>query len=141
MNFLLHLYTITVYNVEIHKLQFNDKQNKKPTSEGHEAYAEITAVPGSGYTGVVKAFFFIEEMEDVSLEDAQVPLLPEREPETISYGEWYLEVCNAQTGERMTNMKVCGTTLTLDTSSWSTGVYVVRATIGKEVYCEKVYVK
>ena len=33
MNFLLHLYTITVYNVEIHKLQFNDKQNKKPTSE------------------------------------------------------------------------------------------------------------
>ena len=79
--------------------------------------------------------------EDVSLEDAQVPLLPEREPEAISSSEWYLEVCNAQTGERMTNMKVCGTTLTLDTSSWSTGVYVVRATIGKEVYCEKVYVK
>lgn len=79
--------------------------------------------------------------EDVCLEDAQVPLLPEREPEAISSGEWYLEVCNAQTGERMTNMKVCGTTLTLDTSSWSTGVYVVRATIGKEVYCEKVYVK
>ena len=56
-------------------------------------------------------------------------------------GEWCIEVYNMQTGEKMTNMKVSNPTLTLDTSRWKCGVYVVRAIIDKEVLCEKVYIK
>lgn len=64
-----------------------------------------------------------------------------RRSESIIPEEWYLEVYNVQTGEKQTNVKVSGSTLTLDTSSWISGVYVVRATIDKEVLSEKVYVK
>ena len=67
--------------------------------------------------------------------------LAEKRPELISPVMWNLEIYNAQTGERMTNMSVTGLSFTLDTSSWGAGVYVVRTTIGNEVLCEKVYIK
>ena len=50
------------------------ENNIELTSEGHEAYAVATAVEGSGYTGVAKAVFFIEEMDDVDLEDPNVEI-------------------------------------------------------------------
>ena len=64
-----------------------------------------------------------------------------RKSDSIITGEWCIEVYNMQTGEKMTNMKVSNPTLTLDTSRWKCGVYVVRAIIDKEVLCEKVYIK
>ena len=60
---------------------------------------------------------------------------------SASPSEWNLEVYHAQTGERTANEKVYGSTVTLDTSSWKSGVYIVRASIGKEVLSEKVFVK
>lgn len=67
--------------------------------------------------------------------------LQERDSESISSEEWNLEVYNVQTGERMVNVKVYGRTLLIETSSWKSGVYVVRAITGEEILCEKVYVK
>jgi hypothetical protein len=80
-------------------------------------------------------------LEDFNIRNVMDSQSAERRSESIISDEWYLEVYNVQTGERMTNVKVSGSTITLDTSSWTSGVYVVRATIDKEVLCEKVYVK
>lgn len=61
--------------------------------------------------------------------------------DSINPDEWNLDVYNVQTGDRVASAVVSGSTYTLDTSNWNSGVYVVRAKIGKELLCEKVSVK
>ena len=80
-------------------------------------------------------------LEDISYENVMASQSTARKSDSIITGEWCIEVYNMQTGEKMTNMKVSNPTLTLDTSRWKCGVYVVRAIIDKEVLCEKVYIK
>ena len=63
------------------------------------------------------------------------------EPMTKDTMEWTLEVRHAMTGEEKINSKVNGACHNIDTQGWRPGVYVVRATMGKETKSEKVIVK
>lgn len=54
---------------------------------------------------------------------------------------WTLEVYNATTTEKVFTKTVRGGSFIIDTTGWKPGVYVVKVTIGKEVYSKKVIVK
>lgn len=54
---------------------------------------------------------------------------------------WMLEICNALNGEKIITQEVFGNTVSLNTSGWKRGLYVVRVTIGKVVLTEKILVK
>lgn len=54
--------------------------------------------------------------------------------------KWTLEVYNSKTGEKILSQVIDGFNCFIDTSSWETGIYVVRATIGDDVYSEKVVI-
>ena len=54
---------------------------------------------------------------------------------------WILEIYNAQNGEKIITQEVFGNTVSLNTSGWKRGLYIVRATIGKIVLTEKIQVK
>jgi Zn-dependent metalloprotease len=54
---------------------------------------------------------------------------------------WTIEVCNALTGKQMSVLSRTGQLTTVSTAGWPKGMYVVKVTIGKEVFTEKVMVK
>ena len=54
---------------------------------------------------------------------------------------WMLEVYNATTGEKVVDEKVTDNSITIDTTGWKSGVYVVKAVVGGEVLSEKVIIK
>lgn len=54
--------------------------------------------------------------------------------------EWNLEIYSAKWGNKMLGHKVNGLQYTLDTSNWESGIYVIRAVIGDEVYSQKITV-
>lgn len=55
--------------------------------------------------------------------------------------KWILEVFNATTGEKVFSQEIDGSNYSLDTSSWESGLYIVRVTIGDEVLSEKIVIK
>ena len=55
--------------------------------------------------------------------------------------DWTLEIFNTANGEKIVTQKVSGNFTSLNTSGWNRGLYVVCATIGKEVLSEKVFLK
>ncbi len=54
---------------------------------------------------------------------------------------WSLEIRNAQTGAKVLNQQVYGSSCDIDTSFMKSGVYFIRATIGDEVLSKKVVIK
>lgn len=54
---------------------------------------------------------------------------------------WTIEVLNATTGVQMTSLSSTSRSVSISTSGWPSGIYIVKVTIGKEVYTEKVIVK
>lgn len=54
---------------------------------------------------------------------------------------WTVEVLNATTGVQMTSLSSTSRSVSISTSGWPSGIYIVKVTIGKEVYTEKVIVK
>lgn len=55
---------------------------------------------------------------------------------------WDLSVYNALTGEKIYDQHIVGySQVTIDTSRWTPGVYIIKATIGNEEYTEKITVK
>jgi hypothetical protein len=80
-------------------------------------------------------------MEDISSLDASHSQTIEKKFEANNSDEWQIEIYNLETGIRMVNSEVAGSKYTIDTSGWSSGVYIVRAIIGDEVLNEKVYIK
>ena len=54
---------------------------------------------------------------------------------------WKFEVRNALTGAKVFNQLVHGSSFSIDTSLLDTGMYVIRATVGNEVYSEKVFIR
>lgn len=54
---------------------------------------------------------------------------------------WELSVIDSATGETTHRSHVDGTEKTLNTSGWKSGIYIIKATVGKEVLTEKIQVK
>lgn len=54
---------------------------------------------------------------------------------------WQVEVYNVMTGEIAYSGKVVGVSKQIDTTGWKSGVYIIRANIGKKTYSKKVIVK
>ena len=54
---------------------------------------------------------------------------------------WTLEVYNASTGKKVFGKEISGTSYTIDTTGWASGVYIIKAIIGEEVLSEKIVVK
>ncbi len=54
---------------------------------------------------------------------------------------WTVEVLNATTGVQMASLSSTNRSVSISTSGWPKGIYIVKVTIGKEVYTEKVIVK
>ena len=54
---------------------------------------------------------------------------------------WSLEIRNAQTGAKVLNQQVYGSSCDIDTSFLKSGVYFIRATVGNEVLSKKVVIK
>lgn len=54
---------------------------------------------------------------------------------------WLIEIRNATTGALMTTKSSANRSITIPTIGWPKGIYVVKATIGKEVLTEKVMVR
>ena len=54
---------------------------------------------------------------------------------------WLIEIRNATTGTLMTTKSSANRSITIPTIGWPKGIYVVKATIGKEVLTEKVMVR
>ena len=54
---------------------------------------------------------------------------------------WELSVIDSATGETTHRSHVDGTEKTLNTSGWKSGIYIIKATAGKEVLTEKIQVK
>jgi hypothetical protein len=84
---------------------------------------EITLVPNEEYSKIVNS-------------PNQIQL--DRETENL---KWILEVFNASTGEKVFSQEIDGSNYSLDTSSWESGLYIVRVTIDDEVLSEKIVIK
>ena len=54
---------------------------------------------------------------------------------------WKLEAYNATTGQKAFNRDVDTESVTIDTTGWVPGVYLIKATIGVDTLTEKVVVK
>lgn len=54
---------------------------------------------------------------------------------------WQMDIYNIMTGEIAYSEKVVGVSKRIDTTGWKSGVYIIRANIGKETYSKKVIVK
>ena len=54
---------------------------------------------------------------------------------------WTLEVYGALTGEKVYKQDVSGDSLTIDTSGWKPGIYIVKAIVDGQLLSEKVVVK
>lgn len=81
------------------------------------------------------------ELEDLSSLGISYSHTMEKKYDANNSDEWQIEIYNLETGIRMVNSEVAGSKYTIDTSGWSSGVYIVRAIIGDEVLNEKVYIK
>ena len=75
----------------------------------------------------------------------EVSVSPESESDQTGFKSddvvWTLEVYNATSLEKVFAKTVKGKSYVIDTTGWKHGVYVVKVTIGKEVYSEKVVIK
>lgn len=54
---------------------------------------------------------------------------------------WMVEIRNATTGALMASQSSSSRSETISTAGWPKGIYVVKATVGKEVLTEKVIVR
>ena len=59
----------------------------------------------------------------------------------LDYLEWTVEAYNVMSGEKMFMEKVTGPSYTFETYKWHSGVYAIRAIVGKEVMTNKIYIK
>lgn len=55
--------------------------------------------------------------------------------------DWTVEIRNATTGALMATQSLSSHLVTISTTGWAEGIYVVKATIGKEVLTKKIIVK
>lgn len=55
--------------------------------------------------------------------------------------EWSVEIYNAITGEKVFNQIVTGSSYTLSTTGWETGLYIVKVTIDNIILSEKIIIK
>lgn len=81
----------------------------------------------------------------VSEGQIEVSISPESESYQTGFKSddvvWTQEVYNATSLEKVFAKTVKGKSYVIDTTGWKHGVYVVKVTIGKEVYSEKVVIK
>lgn len=83
--------------------------------------------------GLIKAMFNAKYNEqDVTIEN----LNRLRMPKSVT-----LEIYEARSGSRMFNTNIDGEFISIDTSGWKPGVYIVKVTIGDKILSEKVVVK
>ena len=54
---------------------------------------------------------------------------------------WTIEVRNATTGQLMDSQSSTSRSETISTTGWPKGIYIVKVTIGKNVFTEKVIVR
>ena len=54
---------------------------------------------------------------------------------------WTIEICNASSGVVMATQSSTSRSVSISTSTWPKGLYIVKATVGKEELTEKVIVK
>lgn len=62
----------------------------------------------------------------------------EKTPKTSN---WTLESYNANTGKKVFGKEISGTTYSIDTTGWVSGIYVIKAVVGEEVLSEKIMLK
>lgn len=70
--------------------------------------------------------------------------IPEVEQKSVTHGETtscMFDIYNATTNEKKYSGKLLGSISVVDTSSWSAGVYIVRAIVGEDVLSEKIIIK
>lgn len=83
--------------------------------------------------GLIKAMFNAKYNEqDVAIEN----LNRLRMPKSVT-----LEIYEARSGSRMFNTNIDGEFISIDTSGWKPGVYIVKVTIGDKILSEKVVMK
>lgn len=77
----------------------------------------------------------------------EVSLIPDEQRQNTNVNSifnemtWTLEIFNAISTEKVLTKTIRGGSYIIDTTGWKSGVYVVKVTIGKEVYSEKVVIK
>ena len=118
-------------------------------------YVHVTTALGNSFTlpivrastvysmsvGVNHGQITVSLVEDEN--DENQPLRDENSDRSSSTKQvpWTLEVFNATTGKKVFDLEIESSDFTIDTTGWEPGVYIVKATIGDEVFSEKVVVK
>ncbi len=67
--------------------------------------------------------------------------IKEEMPVSLGNLEWTFEVYEASVFRKVKTVDVKGSSYTLDTSSLSKGIYIIRAIVGKEILSEKITIK
>lgn len=91
----------------------------------------------TGGNGCINVELITERNEEAlkKLRDLPVPVQIDETP------SWILEVIDANLGEKVLTKEITGNSTSVSLPAKSKGVFVVRATIGKEVLTEKIQVK
>lgn len=74
---------------------------------------------------------------DTSNEETSVSRMEQRKTDA----PWILEAYNLQTGNKQLTTTVINESYNLDTSSWLSGVYLIRAVVGEETFTHKINVE
>lgn len=61
--------------------------------------------------------------------------------EELAEKEWTVTVVSATTGKKVFSQEAKGSTFTIDTTGWESGIYVIRANVGDRELIQKVLVK
>lgn len=116
----------------------------------------VTTALGNSFTlPIVRASTVYSMLVGANLGQINISLVEEkvgRDTQSLSDGDngrnsqieqasWKLEVYNASTGKKIFSQEIEGTSYSIDTMGWESGVYVVKAIIGDEVLSEKVVIK
>ena len=115
-----------------------DYMNINMPSSGTAIVVQVHCTNGENYSVPVVKTYYPYYMSVIFGED----MLSIIQPESVSENQtWTLEVICATTGEIVASRDVKGNSASLNTVGWKRGIYVVRATIDKEVLTEKIQVK
>ncbi len=61
--------------------------------------------------------------------------------EELAEKEWTVTVVSATTGKKVFSQEAKGSTFTIDTTGWESGIYIIKANVGDRELIQKVLVK
>lgn len=145
----------TVVQVSSHRMigaTFTFSGNTTPSSFTHNNDKIYVGMPSTGNTIVVQVncsngdIYYIPIIKASRSNNMSVSF--DGDMMTITLDEavlpdqvWTLEVYNVANGEKIVTREVSGNSASINTSGWKRGLYIVCATIGKEVLTEKMQIR